>query len=95
MGLVSEKPKKCSEEYELSPEEATLLTEFVARCLELGISFGIAFDAGGELQRVSGFLIEVGGVPIADRNGWQIRFKSMEGALRAGDHVLDQIISIS
>ena len=94
MGLVNEKSKKRPEEYELSPEEATLLTEFVARCLESGISFGIAFDSGGD-QGVSGFTIEVGGVPIADRNGWQIRFKSMEGALRAGDHVLDQIISIS
>ena len=91
---MAEQPSKRPEEYELSPEEATLLTEFVARCLELGISFGIAFDAGGELQRVSGFLIEVGGVPIADRNGWQIRFKSMDGAVRAGGRILDQITSI-
>ena len=83
---------KC--EYELSPEEATGLSEFVARCLELNISFGIAFGAGGN-QGVSGFTIEVNGVPIADRNGWQIRFKSMDGAVRAGDRVLDQMNSIS
>ncbi len=94
MEIMSEKPKKLRVEYELSPEEAVGLFEFVARCLELGFSFGIAFDAGGD-QRVSGFLIEVGGVPISDRNGWQIRFKSMEGAVRAGDRVLDQMTSIS
>ena len=81
-------------EFELSPEETTGLSEFVARCLELNISFGVAFDAGGD-QGVSGFLIEVGEVPIVDRNGWQIRFKSMEGAVRAGNRALDQITSIS
>lgn len=91
---MSEKPKCSQIEYKLSLEEATMLTEFVARCLELSISFGIAFDAGGD-QGVSGFLIEVGGVPIADRNGWQIRFKSMDGAVRAGSRALDQITCIS
>ena len=90
---MAEQPSKRPEEYELSPEEATLLTEFVARCLELGISFGIAFDSGRD-QGVSGFTIEVCGVPIADRNGWQIRFKSMDGAVRAGCRILDQITSI-
>ena len=91
---MSEKPKHLNAEYELTPEEATGLSEFVARCLKLNISFSITFDAGGD-QGVSGFTIEVNGVPIADRNGWHIRFKSMDGAVRAGDRVLDQMNSIS
>lgn len=87
---MSEKPKRSQGEYELTPEEAQLLSEFVTDCLKYNVSFGIAFEAADD-RGAGGFLIEVGRRPIADRSGWQTRFSTMDGAIRAGYRVLGQI----
>lgn len=90
---MAEKPKRSQVEYELTPEEAQLLSEFVAACLAANVSFSIGFEASDD-QRTGGFVVEVGGIPVADRSSWQIRFKSMDGAVRAGYRVLAHITSI-
>jgi len=88
-----EKPKVPKAEYELTPEEAQLLSEFMAECLKYNVSFGIDFEAAND-QGAGGFVIEVGGRPIADRSGWQTRFRTIDGAVRAGYRLLDRITRI-